>query len=398
MSDLETQLIPEEIMADKMCDLVFEGGGAKGAVFVGALMALENRGFQSNLLVGTSAGAITAVMLAAGYSPADMNDIAQEKTDDGKPRFSTFLDPPSTISPEVARNSELFAMFSQTSMVNVLRDAGAPIPSFLDQLDDRIRTALINQLLRLPAARTLMSFGELGGLYEGTAFLEWVREKLDKRTAGLGDSTLAEFHETTRRDLTVVASDTTGTEMLVLNHRTAPQCPTAWAVRMSMSIPFLWDEVTWDANWGRYRDRDLTGHKIVDGGVLSNFPLGLLTNLSDGNAELMGRTTPSGARVLGLLIDTTLEVPGAGTANPTPQVGIDNLAVARLKTVKRVRRLMDTMSEAHDNQVIAAHSDLVCHLPAMGYGTTEFDMSAERMNALIAAGQAAMENFLQAHP
>lgn len=32
--------------------------------------------------------------------------------------------------------------------------------------------------------------------------------------------------------------------LLVLNHRTAPDCPVVYAVRMSMSIPLVWDEVT----------------------------------------------------------------------------------------------------------------------------------------------------------
>ena len=48
-------------------DLVFEGGGAKGMVFVGALEELFRDGTRrAGRLLGTSAGAITAVTLAAG--------------------------------------------------------------------------------------------------------------------------------------------------------------------------------------------------------------------------------------------------------------------------------------------------------------------------------------------
>jgi NTE family protein len=53
-------------------DLVFEGGGAKGSVFVGALEVFYAAGHQHARLVGTSAGAITAAFLAAGYTPAEM--------------------------------------------------------------------------------------------------------------------------------------------------------------------------------------------------------------------------------------------------------------------------------------------------------------------------------------
>lgn len=47
-------------------DLVFEGGGAKGSSFVGALEALQEAGHSHRRLLGTSAGAITATFIAAG--------------------------------------------------------------------------------------------------------------------------------------------------------------------------------------------------------------------------------------------------------------------------------------------------------------------------------------------
>jgi predicted acylesterase/phospholipase RssA len=75
-------------------DLVFEGGGAKGSSFVGALQALTAAGHNHRRLVGTSAGAITATLLAAGYTPKEMLEAANEHLPNGKPRFSSFMDPP----------------------------------------------------------------------------------------------------------------------------------------------------------------------------------------------------------------------------------------------------------------------------------------------------------------
>ena len=92
---------------------------------------------------------------------------------------------------------------------------------------------------------------------------------------------MSEFQAETKSDLSVVASDTTDQEMLILNHRTAPDCPVAWAVRMSMSIPFVWQEVRWQPEWGTYRNKDISGNTIVDGGVLSNFPIDFLTSQDD---------------------------------------------------------------------------------------------------------------------
>ena len=75
-------------------DLVFEGGGAKGSVFVGALGEFFGAGLKARRLIGTSAGAITATLLAAGYTPQEMLAATGEKLPDGRPRFSSFMDPP----------------------------------------------------------------------------------------------------------------------------------------------------------------------------------------------------------------------------------------------------------------------------------------------------------------
>src|SRR5215467_7127447 len=75
-------------------DVVFEGGGAKGSAFVGALKALQAAGHTTRRLIGTSAGAITATLLAAGYSGDEMLAAVNEKQPNGKPRFATFMDHP----------------------------------------------------------------------------------------------------------------------------------------------------------------------------------------------------------------------------------------------------------------------------------------------------------------
>lgn len=52
----------------------FEGGGAKGLVHIGALKALEARGFDFQGLAGTSAGAVIASLKAAGYHADEILD------------------------------------------------------------------------------------------------------------------------------------------------------------------------------------------------------------------------------------------------------------------------------------------------------------------------------------
>src|SRR5437016_12916725 len=54
----------------KPVNLVFEGGGAKGALFAGALKMLEAQHFLSEVrnVAGSSAGGMTAFMVALGYT------------------------------------------------------------------------------------------------------------------------------------------------------------------------------------------------------------------------------------------------------------------------------------------------------------------------------------------
>jgi NTE family protein len=58
--------------------IVLSGGGALGALQVGALRALAEVGFQPDLLVGTSIGAINAVCLAAyGFNPQGIRRLEE---------------------------------------------------------------------------------------------------------------------------------------------------------------------------------------------------------------------------------------------------------------------------------------------------------------------------------
>lgn len=49
-------------------DAVFEGGGVKGTAFLGALGGFADAGIRFRKVAGTSAGAITAAVVAAGFT------------------------------------------------------------------------------------------------------------------------------------------------------------------------------------------------------------------------------------------------------------------------------------------------------------------------------------------
>lgn len=368
-------------------DLVFEGGGAKGLVFVGALQSLEKHGHTIDRLIGTSAGSIMATLLAAGYNSQECLQAVNERLEDGRPRFSSFMDTPTILKDKTIQDSLNFWL--RTELDNPY------IPNLLEPMADKI----VDNLLETAGFRHLISFFLWGGWYSGDVLLNWVREKLDAGGRDLGYSTLWEFHEKTGRDLSLVASDVTGKEMLILNHRTAPDLPIAWAVRMSMSVPFAWQEVTWQPEWGHYRRREVTGHRVVDGGLLSNFPIQLLVSKDEFVDEIMGNADTS-ENVLGLLIDESVEVPGAGDPPGKPGGMADLLERIDLlaEVIWRIRGLADTMLAAHDRLVQDKFENVVVRLPAKGYGTLEFDMSDQRIEAILIAGETAMDAYFAAPP
>lgn len=373
-------------------DLVFEGGGAKGFAFVGALDVLfGEHGYTHGRLLGTSAGSITAVMLAAGYTTGELFEILAEKDDAGLPVFAGFLGDPTPFDREEIRYSVIRQWLQDIN-----------IPLLPDETEDRMDDWIAEQIATRQLSRHIFSFLERGGWYSADPFVAWLQDKLDKdRPDGspraFSKLTLQEFFEATGVELSLVAADTTWARMLLLSHRTAPDCPVVWATRMSMSVPLLWPEVKWREAWGLYYTwtpiehrlvpNDITGHLVVDGGLLSNFPLGLFLSDRDDVSALVGPAKTDS--VLGLLIDESIPVP-----NQPPRPENSGMGAVRSLAVNRLRRLIRTVTSGHDNTAIAAYARHIVHLPAGGYGTTEFDMDDERREALVNGGRDAMRAFL----
>jgi len=275
-------------------DIVMEGGGAKGIVFVGALEEIEKRGHTFDRMLGTSAGAISAALLAAGYSSSEMVEALQEEVD-GQPIFHSFMSTPDGFSDEEKDASVTAEYLRQVD-----------IPFMRETWEDRFDSWLVDKMLDQEKFRHLFSFVERGGWYSAEGYLTWMRLKLNSgeykgRPRNFGDMSLSQFYAATGTELTLIAADTTARRMLVLNHITAPDCPLLWATRMSMSIPLLWQEVTWDESWGLYRGKPIAGSKIVDGGIISNFPIELFISRLDHVTAVMGPKRSE--NIVGLMID-----------------------------------------------------------------------------------------------
>ncbi len=64
-------------MSQNIKNLIFESGGVKGVAYIGAIKALQEKNIlqQVEKVAGTSAGAITACLLALKFSPEEIHEI-----------------------------------------------------------------------------------------------------------------------------------------------------------------------------------------------------------------------------------------------------------------------------------------------------------------------------------
>jgi NTE family protein len=294
------------------CDAVFEGGGVKGIGLVGAIAVTEELGYEFVNLAGTSAGAIVAALVAAGYNATELREIMQ----------------------------------------------GLDYSQFKDK----------GLLDHIPVAGTILSLGLEKGIYEGVYLEDWIRQKLAaKGKHTFKDLILDEFKDLPqyRYKLQVIAADISRGKMLVLprdivDYGMQPDdLDIAHAVRMSMSIPLFYEPVTL-----KHRG---TGEDcyIVDGGVLSNFPIHLFdAPTSDPPWPTFGYMLAENPDASGQEVSHVVSGPFSLLAS-----------------------LFLTMMEAHDRMYISngAFARTIM-IPTMGVKTTDFDLSPERADALYYSG------------
>ena len=121
-------------------------------------------------------------------------------------------------------------------------------------------------------------------------------------------------------------------------------------------------------------------HLIVDGGMLSNFPVWLF------DAEAPQWPT------FGLKL--VQKDPKASLAAELPQPVAPRGGVSQV--VGYLRSLVDTMMAAHDRLYIEEHDfeERTIAIDTLGVGTTEFDLSRQRALALYQSGRDAARKFL----
>jgi NTE family protein len=322
--------VAEQELHPNYCDLVCEGGGVKGIGLAGAYSVLEEHGFRPQNVAGTSAGAITAALIAAGYAAAELKDV-------------------------------IFGM-------------------------DFLKFRDVAWEDRIPLVGKGVSIMKDLGIYEGTFFENWIRGLLEaKGVTTFADLATDEYGDDSRyrHRLQVIASDTTSHRLLVLPRDAGSlgikpdELEVARAVRMSMSIPIFFEPV---CVTNREENRE---HVIVDGGMLSNFPVWLFDSPPD--------EVPAWPTFGLLLVEPHPETP-VGDRLPDPERTPHGLG----GLFKYVKSMADTMMEAHDRMYIEkANFARTIPIQTLGIGTTEFGITQARKDALYQSGRDAATSFLE---
>ena len=309
-------------------DGVFEGGGVKGIGLVGAVSEIEKAGYELENLAGTSAGAIVASLLAVGYSAAELKKELEQLN------YSDFKD-----------------------------------------------EGLLDKLGFLGKG---LSIGFEYGIYEGEFFENWLEGLLVARgKTTFGDITTDYKAEKYKYKFQAIAADITDRRLLVLPGDlklfgiNPDEFSISRAVRMSMSIPFFFEPVG-------LRDTSGRKHLIVDGGLLSNYPIWLLDD---------GTEDPSWPTFGFKLMEPDKRELKEARRNPI------NNPISFLKAI------VGTMLDAHDSYHISKSKgdfDRTIGIPtvitvngmAKGIGTTDFGITQKESQALYDNGVEVAKKFL----
>lgn len=217
-------------------NLVFEGGGVRGIAYVGALRVLQERRILADIqrVGGTSVGAVTALLMALGYTPDEMETVLM------------------TLN--------------------------------IGQFNDG-RWLFVGGF-----ARTSKRYG----WYRGERFERWL-ESLIARKTGNPNLTFAQLHALRTNhpgtcDLYVTGTNLTAQKSVVFSYECTPDMPLKTAVRISMSVPLYFGAVFLDeTNQPVQRPKRGKSYQIfVDGGLTANYPIALFDTNGVINRQTLG--------------------------------------------------------------------------------------------------------------
>ncbi|MCM3086982.1 patatin-like phospholipase family protein [Bhargavaea ginsengi] len=268
---------------------------------------------------------------------------------------------------ELERQGLTFQRIAGTSAGSILAAfiaAGFTAKEIADLLAEQDFSELLDRRASLVPTRFMkwLNLYWRMGLYQGKALEDWFTEKLlEKQVYTFGDLPPGK--------LKLVASDLTNGKMLVLPDDLekygipADTFPVARALRMSCGIPYFFEPVRLFTSGGEAI--------VVDGGVLSNFPMWIFDD------EKGKRERP----VIGLKLSRSQE---------------ERRPHEIRNALDLFEALFSTMKNAHDERYISReHARDVVFIPMDDVKATDFDMDLEQMEKLMERGRDRTRLFLK---
>jgi len=247
--------------------VAFSGGGAKGIVHVGALKALEERELRFIGVSGTSAGAIVATLVAAGFRSNDLVNAEKRET------IMTAL---SNVDPTLKRVTDMFGrggwprvlLFRLASRQSKLLWLALFIlwagPIGIAFLLPKTAWIWIG-LFWTAAAIGLFAFYRslVGGLADIRRFRDALGRLLQtKMFPGETDRIvrMRDFGVEGRPPLKIVSANLSRRTLQLFSAERTPDIPAADAVAASVCLPVI------------FRPFEIGDDLYVDGGIVSNLP------------------------------------------------------------------------------------------------------------------------------
>ncbi|KVW79758.1 hypothetical protein WL00_30850 [Burkholderia cepacia] len=260
--------------------LVFQGGGAKGIVHVGALAAVEDLGIEIKGVAGTSAGAMIAALVAAGFTSKEMLDttsgqhiIASLGASFGRTRpFS------------LVRATDLFSwkgwMFIRTlkrmlPLAKYFQVALIAVVALLGALE--YFRPFVGMFVGIGGL--LFAYWVYKNLKQGVSRVDRVRDFIDHAIVSKlngkhrSDVTFRQLHEAGGKALKVVATNVTDQCVEVFSYQRTPEVPIADAVASSICLPVVFEPWKFACQRSAGVRADEEEREFLDGGLTSNLPV-----------------------------------------------------------------------------------------------------------------------------
>ena len=252
-------------------NFVLSGGGVKGAGYVGWFKAAEQFGVLKNLkrIAGSSAGAITAAMIACGMSAEDF-----EKATDRTSFFSilTGTSRDAVVTEDtILEPTKWFSSFTGTYAVDhVNQEMLGSIKKYFQLLEKgglQKKVEEITSNLSKKDQQALLTLEKAITPPPRQSFFGWLfSKKQPERPTHMVTfkelSLLAKI-DSRFKELTVTAYDVTQKKEIYYNAENYPDQQIAEAVRASMSLPLIFQPMV-DSK---------TGDVLEDGAIGSNIPV-----------------------------------------------------------------------------------------------------------------------------